>query len=105
MYDRLLTTHRPEFAKYGVGLDVNFEVRHSQNGSQQVKNGFVLNSAAVTAAVAMPVASVPVAMPAAQEMHRGENYGAATVVPLNNALPQLQQTALGSCRSPENVTH
>ena len=48
-----------------------------------MKNGFVLSSAAAVVAAAVPVMpTIPVA-PAAQEMQRG--YGAATVVPVNNA--------------------
>ena len=76
MVGKLLTTHQPEFAKYGVELNY----KKDQNGKF---DGFILkNGAAATEAVAIPVASVSVAIPAAQEMHRGGNSEAATAVPL-----------------------
>jgi len=89
MYKRLLEKHRPLLAAHGIGLDINIEIRSSQNGSHQTKNGFVLTSAAVASAAAaalvvggVPVAAPIVAAPAVQEMGR---CGPATVVPVTTS--------------------
>ena len=83
MHDKILHKHRPLLSPHSIGLDIFFQINRAKDGPDQIKNGFVLSSAAAVVAAAVPVMPTMPVAPAAQEMQRG--YGAATVVPVNSA--------------------